>query len=132
MFKANEIQNFKVLSDMPEMVANEMREIRKNLKKDWARNDSYHVCFVNEDGTRYFMANRENGFDGYTSGNNHWNIRYGKILWDFEKNPMGMFEPIWIKGKTFGQAKNGTMIPKQVATKAEVMELVKKIGIFNI
>lgn len=132
MFEWSEIKNIKTLSELPEEVANEMREKRKIYANSICRNSSYEYCVVNEDCTRFFSASRTYGWDGYKSYGNTWHITYGSISWKFSKRLFGLYEPEWCKGKTFGKATNGTEIPKMVGTKKEVIELAKKIGIFNI
>lgn len=132
LFEQNEILGIKTLSDLPESVEKEMRESRLNLKNEWKRNDSYHVLLVNEDGTRYFFANRKNDFGGSSSTYSCWHISYGKVSWKFKKEPFNTYVPEWVMGKTFKQAQNGTNIPGCVSTKAEVMAIAKEIGIFEI
>lgn len=132
MFKWSEISNIKNLSELPEELANAMRASRKVYANGLCRNSSYEYCVVNEDCTRFFSASRTNGWDGHKSYGNTWHITYGSINWKWEKNPLGMYEPEWCKGKTFAKAANGTEIPAYVGTKREVIEIAKAIGIFNI
>lgn len=117
-----------------------MQAERLTLCDSWKINNSYEVCFVNKEGTRYFSAirkciswNDDKGNYMPFGGGSVWYVSYGKIQWDRMKQIMGKdFDYYWCKGSKFTKSQNGTIIPKTVNTKKEVMDLVKMIGIFNL
>ncbi len=122
------------LSELQEEVQNSLREERLHLCETWKRNDAYHICFTNQDGTRYFQATRisvPHATSGMSfGGGSYWKITYGKILWDRRKAPMGnLYEYFWMRSnKIFGKSANETIIPKKVNSKKEVIEIAKAIG----
>lgn len=124
------------LNDLPIEVQNELNAKRADLHKTEYCNTAWRVSLVNKEGTRYFLAYRRNDFSRYSGGSIYgwWVVRYGKVLWDRRKQPLGNdFDYFWVlSGKTFGKSKNGTEIPKEVHTKKEVLEIARKIGIFEI
>lgn len=130
-----------LLSELPIEIQKKLKEERLTLCEKWYKNTGYEVCFVNKEGTRYFYAIRKqfeysNDKGGYMpfGGGSEWHISYGKILWDRTKQVMGNdYDYFWTKtSNLFAKSANGTIIPKRVGTKKEVMELVKAIGIFNL
>ena len=111
----------------------------RNLLKNKCINEAYTIYFTNQDGTRYFYAKRRsidwsNDKGAYMpfGGGTYWIVRYGAIQFERYKDPLGGIDFRWCDGKTYGKSVNGTIIPKTLNTKKEVMELVKAIGIFNI
>ena len=125
------------LYDLPPTIQDSLRKERLELSQKWYRNTSYEVCFVNAEGTRYFRAIRKQS--AYTDdkgnympfgGGSVWNVSYGKILWDRKKQPLGGdYDYFWVmSGKTFTQSTNGTVIPKTVGKKSEVINIAKEIG----
>lgn len=97
-------------------------------------NSVREVLAYDKTGTRYFHAWRE--YRGSRYGNygnpSEWRIRYGKVQFCSEKDPFGDIYYEWCNGKTFGKSPNGTVIPSFVGTKKEVMDVLNKIGIFDI
>lgn len=129
------------LNELPQETQNELREKRAQLCKTMAMNDGYNVVFVDDTGRRYFEAHRvsipwTNDKGGYMpfGGGTYWRVFYGAILWDWRRDPVGDKEYFWVRShhKIFGKSANGTIIPRIVDTKREVMEIAKAIGIFNI
>ena len=129
------------LQELPQEIQNELNAKRANLYKDWFQNDAWNVVFTNKEGTRYFSAYRRNDFGQFNAGKwatqGWWEVRYGKILWDanVHRNPLGECETeyFWKRtNKIFGKSANGTEIPREVHTKAEVLEIAKKIGILEM
>lgn len=124
------------LSDLPQEIQDQLLKEREELWTTMKKNDAWNIVLVNKSGTRYFRAWRQNDFERWSGGSIHgwWNIRYGKVLWDRRKWPLGGgFDYFWVlSGKMFGKSKNGTEIPREVHTKKEVLEIAKKIGIFEI
>ena len=130
-----------LLSELPIEIQEILRAERLTLCEKWYKNTGYEVCLVNKEGTRYFYAIRKqfeytNDRGGYMpfGGGSDWHISYGKILWDRTKQVMGNdYDYFWTKtSNLFAKSANGTIIPKRVGTKKEVIELVKAIGIFNL
>ena len=104
-------------------------------------NEPYRVLVHNPAGTRYFEAKRcqrewrDNSNGNYMpfGGGSYWTIRYGEVGWRRVKHLMGGgYDVELTQSKCFCKTINGTDIPKSVATKAEVLSLARKIGIFNI
>ena len=133
-----ERSNATTLSELPVDIQDKLKEERTNLYKTWKRDEAYHICFTNKEGTRFFLATRKS-VPSYVSdrpfgGGSYWVVRYGKILWDSKQSPVGpvLYEYFWKKGQCFGKAQNGTVIPNQVATKKEVLAIAKEIGIFEM
>lgn len=103
---------------------------------------SYSVHLYNEEGTRIFRATRickewgdNKGHSMPFGGGSYWKILYGKTKIVYKINPIGEKDFYWVEGKQFTAitTKKGTVqIPKELNTKKEVIELVKKIGLFNI
>ena len=123
------------INELPEEIRTALREERVKLCETWKRNDAYYICFTNPEGTRYFKAIRKTHphpqYDMPFGGGSTWSITYGKILWETRRAPMGnLCEYAWMcSRKTFGKSANGTVIPKTVNTKKEVLEIAKEIGI---
>ena len=63
-------------------------------------------------------------------GGSKWAIKYGEVQFYGTKNPFGQIEYGLIDGHCYSKSSNGTVIPKYLDTKKEVMELISKIGIF--
>ena len=122
------------LSDLREDIQQQLLAERTTLCSKWKVNTPYQVCFTNAEDTRYFTAvrrqlswNDDKGNYMPFGGGSVWHITYGKILWSRTKKPMGGFDYIWVRSnKTFGKSANGTEIPKTLATKAEVMQLLDR------
>ena len=135
-YTAKELKGIKMMEQLKPNDMDELLASRKELRKKWYRNDSYHYRIVDENGTRYVEATRKNDFDGRRSFASTWYITYGKIGWRFERtnNPMGTeYEPTWVRaGKHIGKSANGTIVPQAVFKKSDVITIVKQIGIFNI
>ena len=95
-------------------------------------NDIREVLVYDKTGTRYFHAWRV--YEGVrTMGNpSYWKVRYGKVQFMRMKDPFGGTYYEWCNGKTFGKSQNGTEIPSFVYTKKEVMQILNKIGIFEL
>ena len=100
-------------------------------------NTAYEVLVYNKPGTRFFHARRiqsswqdNNGNYMPYGGGSKWTIKYGEIGFRTCRNPFGEIDAELRMGKTFGKSKNGTVIPKSVGTKKEVLALIAQIGIF--
>lgn len=120
-------------------------EVQQDLKNQQAAlakkriNNSYKVLLYNESGTRYFWArcHPASWFDGKGhylpfGGGSSWSVRYGKVQFRRYKSPLGTDEVELVKGGFFDMSQNGTRIPQEVKTKAEVRAIAKQIGIFNL
>lgn len=124
------------LNDLPQEIREKLVAERTTLCEKWYRNTAWEVCFVNEDGTRYFHAYRKNDF-GITYGciNGWWEVFYGAIKWrHMHRVFWGIVEEdyLWVESNRYKKSKNGTEIPFEVHTKKDVLKLAKAIGIFNI
>lgn len=120
------------LSELPQDVQDELLAERKELLHTRKVNTPWQVVFVNKEGTRYFKAWRKNDYQKWSGCSGWWNVRYGRIQWSSERTPLGDYEYFWMFSKTFSKSQNGTEIPREVHTKKDVLEIAKKIGIFDI
>ena len=99
-------------------------------------NTAYEVLMYNKAGTRYFNARRVqgswqgNGVYMPFGGGSKWTIKYGEMGFRTHRNPFGGIDAELCMGRTFGKSSNGTVIPKSVGTKKEVLALIAQIGIF--
>lgn len=121
------------ISELPIEIQQQIAAERIELGKKCI-NDGYTVEIYNSDGTRYFYARRYQYASQYMAfgGGSYWKIQYGVVGWFRRKNPVGEWDYELGFGKCFGKSANGTIIPKQVSTKKEVIAIAKAIGIFNI
>lgn len=97
-------------------------------------NTPYKILVYNYNAKRYFEAYRHSVATSWAGfgGGSYWKIRYGAVQFERGKDPFGGVEYHLCHGKTYGKSANGTIIPKMLDTKKEVIELIKNIGIFNI
>ena len=119
-------------SELPQNTQNDLIDQQHNLYKSWYTNNSRHITFTNKEGTRYFTAHRKSLSGKYSSfdGGSQWIIKYGKVGWSSYTDPMGgtKYEMCKSNRVLFGKSTNGTIIPKTVNTKKEVLEIAKNIG----
>ena len=125
-------------SELPQEWQESLLADRKKLKE---RNvdTPYNVVRYNADGTRYFRARRccrswndDKGNYMPFGGGSYWTVRYGQVQFKKVRNVMGQTEWELCEGKTFPKSANGTEIPREVATKKEVMDILCQIGIFQV
>ena len=123
-------------SELPKQVQEKLTKDKEDLylKKI---NTSYEVLVYNKAGTRFFNARRnqsswqdDNGNYMPYGGGSKWTIKYGEMGFRTCRNPFGEIDAELRMGKTFGKSSNGTVIPKSVGTKKEVLALIAQIGIF--
>lgn len=126
------------IQELPKEIQEELAQQRAQLSGKTV-NTAYDVQLYNESGTRYFRAHRvseswsdDKGNYMPFGGGSHWRIWYGCVQFHSYKNPLGGKEYEICDGKTYGKSANGTEIPNRVATKKEVISLIKAIGIFSI
>jgi hypothetical protein len=100
-------------------------------------NDPYHIEVYNKKGTRYLVATRAQKSWNDNKGNympfgggSEWTVRYGEVQFRGYINPVGKRDYELCNGKEYRKSLNGTEIPKKIGTKKEVLELIKKIGVF--
>lgn len=122
-------------NELPTDVQVRLAQERTELHKTWYKNTPRMIKLANADGTRFFYAERISGFDGYRSTGDYWKLHYGVIQFSKERtnNPFEYeFEWKWKMGKCYAKTANGTVIPKTVDKKKDVLTIVKAIGIFDI
>lgn len=126
------------ISELPAEVQERLAKERRALAKKKV-DTPYEIELYNADGTRYFRARRVQHAWGDDKGNSmpfgggsHWTVTYGAVQARSYRSPMGTMEYELSLGKTFGRSANGTVIPKAVATKREVLDIAKAIGSFNL
>lgn len=114
------------------------QERLKDESRKRFRNDAYEVYLVSRNGSRYLMARRHqipwsdcNGNSMPFGGGSEWSVQYGELAFALRRQVIGRDYEI-CHGKRFGKSANGTIIPKSVKTKKEVMALAKAIGIFEL
>ena len=126
------------LSELPQDVQNQLHKQLDKLANKHI-NDSYTIHVYNSNGTRYFYAHRfqhpyydDKGNYMPYGGGSQWKVSYGRVQFHRTKNPLGEYEYELFDGKTYGKSANGTVIPSILNKKAEVIKLIKEIGIFTI
>lgn len=122
-------------SELPQQVQDSLTSEQSLLHLKQV-NTAYEVLVYNKPGTRFFHARRVqsswqgNGAYMPFGGGSVWSINYGEMGFRLCRNPFGEIDAELRMGKTFGKSKNGTVIPKSVGTKREVLALITEIGIF--
>lgn len=122
-------------SELPQQVQDSLTSEQSLLHLKQV-NTAYEVLVYNKSGTRFFHARRVqsswqgNGAYMPFGGGSMWSINYGEMGFRTCRNPFGEIDAELRMGKTFGKSKNGTVIPKSVGTKREVLALITEIGIF--
>ena len=119
------------------------QEVQERLTKERLQlhakglNTAYRVEAYNEQGTRFFMAyrcsrswNDDKGHYMPFGGGTYWRVSFGKMAFEKRRDPLGGYTYELAKGITFARSANGTDIPQMLETKKEVLEVMKKIGIF--
>lgn len=118
-------------------------EVQEQLRKDMLAlknkntNGAYHIRLWSNDGTRYFFADRKQPTRGewkgkpIWDGRSYWHIRYGRV--DFISKRM--WGEVWYElcnGVRFKKSRNGVEIPEYLDKKKDVIELIKKLEIFEL
>ena len=122
-------------------------EVQERLTKDRQalagkiRNDAYTIHIYDAAGKRYLYARRcckawgevrnNHACSMPFGGGTYWTIKYGAVQFTRRRNPLGIMDYELCDGKTYCKSANGTSIPTQVETKKEVIDIIKRIGIFN-
>lgn len=132
------------LNELPQDIQNKLIADRNNWKGHIA-SGSYGVTAYNQNGTRFFSANRRcigwqhNEYANCSmpfGGGTYWEIKYGQIQWTYKrrKDPLGetYTEYQWVRSKYFCRTTNEETgevveIPTRLNTKKEVMALLKKL-----
>ncbi|MBP7856835.1 MAG: hypothetical protein KAZ98_03055 [Prevotella sp.] len=125
-------------NELPTDVQDQLNAEREKIKNK-SVNTPYVVHIYNADGTRYFYARRVSEPWSDTKGNympfgggSHWKLTYGAVQFEGYKNPVGERDYRLCDGKTYGKSANGTVIPRVLGSKKEVLSIIKQIGIFNL
>lgn len=120
-------------------------EVQERLKQEQKElhthnvNKAYWIRLYNEAGTRYIECKRatipyigdKGGYMPF-GGGSYWNIEYGKMAFCKQKHQIGNgFDWVLCMGGNFTSV-NGYEIPKQVKTKKEALEVIKRIGKFKV
>lgn len=126
------------ISELPTEIQAQLAKDRQALAKKKV-DTPYEVELYNTEGTRYFRARRvqhawndDKGNSMRFGGGSHWNVAYGAVQASGYLSPVGTIEYELGLGKTFRRSANGTVIPKAVATKKEVLDIAKAIAVFNL
>ena len=101
-------------------------------------NNAYEVLLYNQSGTRFFSARRHQSSWQDNKGNylpfgggSEWIIQYGRMGFARKKQVMG-YDYELVRTETYSKSANGSVIPKTVKTKKEVLAVAKAIGIFEV
>lgn len=126
------------LSELPTEIQQQLAH-EKLLLPSRKRNTGYEVLLYNAEGTRYFYAKRycapwwdDKGHYMPFGGGTYWEIAYGAVQFRKYKSCCGTTEYELCDGKRYGKSANGTEIPRRLGSKKEVLELIRKIGIFKL
>lgn len=124
--------------ELPQAIQAKLKTDREQLPNHRV-NTAYAIELYNATGTRYFRAQRRCRCWNDTKGNympfgggTYWTVSYGKVQVRAYKSCMGTQEYELYNGKRFSESANGTVIPTELNTKKEVMQLIKKLEIFNL
>jgi hypothetical protein len=124
------------LQDLPIDVQEKLRKDMLALKNK-NENGAYRIQLYSNDGTRYFIAKRKQPTRGewrdkpIWDGRSYWHIRYGRV--DFRSKRM--WGEVWYElcnGQRFNKSRNGVEIPEYLDKKKDVIELIKKLEIFEL
>ena len=116
------------LQDIPQEQWMKMYECRKKLFLESLAGQASIVLY-NEEGTRYFSAYYIPSWGGRRA---FWSVRYGEVeLTKAYDDITGTSSYEWINGREFRKSSNGTIVPRWLDTRKEVVELANKIGIFG-
>lgn len=121
------------ITELPIQVQKRLARLREELKSVRI-NTPYKVLIYDEEARRYFEAYRKSigtTWAGF-GGGSYWKVRYGAVQISRGKDPFGGVDYSLCNGKAFGKSANGVVIPQRVETKKEVLEIIKKLGIFSI
>ena len=105
------------------MTLSKINEQRASLCTKKMINKCREVRFYNQQGTRCFWAYKSIGM-------RKWNVRYGKVVIAQQSN--GKYALTMSKATEFSQSANGTIIPRTLQSRTQVMELAESIGILVI
>ena len=125
-----------IFKDLPSETKQRLLREQTQLHKKNVKTP-YHVHIYNFLGTRYFYARRvceawadDKGNSMPFGGGTHWVIAYGAVGFSRYRNPVGEIDYKLIDGQKFS-SRGDVCIPKRLATKKEVMALIKSIGVFE-
>ena len=117
-------------NELPLSVQEKLNQQRAKVHESWKLNEPYVVQFTNKEGTRCFYAQRRSNYNRDNrgcKGGSYWEVMYYAIA--VKAIGGGMLPQYTLSaGQKFSKSFNGTEIPKYVNTKAEVLEIAKKIG----
>lgn len=124
------------LQELPIDVQEQLRKDRLALKKKNV-NGAYQIILYSNDGTRYFIARRHQPTHGewggkpIFDGHSYWEIKYGRVEIKAKRMWGDTFYEL-CNGVRFKKSKNGVEIPEYLDKKGEVLELIKKLEIFEL
>lgn len=119
-------------SELPQDVQEALNAKRKRKEAE-QRNTATEILLYNPQFTRFFWAKRHSYPSQYWSfgGGNYWEVHYGEVVFCKERVMGSLIDWGWGFGKEYRKA-NGVDIPKQVERKAEIIEIIKGINIFDL
>ena len=126
------------VSELPQKIQDRLAKEREALCLKNV-NGPYRIHLYNKEGTRYFTAVRmchewsdDKGHYMHFGNGTHWELQYGKVVVRRFKSVMATDEYELEDGPRFNKSANGTEIWPTLDTKKEVLDVIKKIGIFDI
>jgi len=119
-------------SELPQSIQAELNEKRERREKSQL-NTATEILLYNPQFTRYLWAKRHSYPSQYSrfGGGNYWEVEYGEIVFCKSRVFEDLIEWDWGFGKKYGKV-NGIEIPKQIDKKAQIIEIINKIGLFDI
>lgn len=119
-------------SELPQGIQDCLNEKRKK-REESQLNTATEILLYNTQFTRYFWAKRHSSPSQHWrfGGGNFWEVEYGEVIFCKSKVCGSFVEWDWGYGKRYSKV-NGVVIPNQINNKAQVLSLVKQIGIFHI
>jgi hypothetical protein len=124
------------LQELPMDVQEQLRKDRLALKNK-NTNGAYRIRLWSNDGTRYFFADRKQNVWGewrgkpIFDGHSYWHIRYGRVEIKAKRMWGDTFYEL-CNGVRFKKSRNGVEIPEYLDKKKDVIELIKKLEIFEL
>lgn len=135
----NEARACKTASQLPQEYQDQLAKMRSELKDE---NTPFAITLHSKNGRVAFYARRcQHAWENHRTGNrlnfgggSYWTIVCCPIQWRPRKDLMGGgFSLELCDGPRYGKyGKDDKAIPRQLATKKEVLELAREIGLFNI
>ena len=119
-------------SELPQNVQDKLIKERSLLHTK-NRIGAWGIYIYSNDGKRFFSARRKSLSSQYGAwgGGSYWTIKYGATQFRSTRDPLGGIMYELCEGTLFNKV-GATNIPSRLSTKREVIDLINKIGKFDI